>query len=236
MEDPLLGFRGWQGALEFGRFCACSFGTPFKKDTRLARVRAEHLRALDMMCTCGKPHCVRLEGGLTKRAAEYSPGFCAAYASAARAAYDREQPRLGEEEAAQLQPDGSIVGEMLWLNELSRALPWRDVRSAPLGRKEHINITELRTAVEAAITIGRRHPGCRVIILVDSRVAIGAGGKGRSCSISLNRVLRKALPELLGYDVYVGFMFVPSRLQPEDAASRLKAVLRAPPGPFQIGR
>ena len=220
---PFWSSMASRGALVVGRFCACAFGAPFRKDTRLARVRASHLEVLDKMCTCPGLHDVRLEGALTKKAAEYSPNFCAAYAAAAREAFLQEAPALGEDDVEQFAAEQGQASEMLWLNELSRCLPWRQTTSAPLGRREHINLTELRTAVAAALAVGRRHPGCRVIILVDSRVAIGAAGKGRSCSISLNRILRAHLPELLARDVYMGFLFIPSRLQPADAASRLRA-------------
>ena len=226
---PFWASMASRGALEIGRFCACAFGTPFRKDTRLARVRARHLRVLDQMCTCSGPHAVQLEGGLAKKAAEYSPRFCEAYADAARQAFDLEGPQLGVDEAAALSPDGGFASEMIWLNELVRGLHWRDVVSKPLAKPEHINISELRIALQAALAIAQKYPCSRILVLADSRVAIGAAGKGRSGSSALNKIIRKFLPDFLALDAYVGFLFVPSRLQPADAASRLKARLACPP-------
>ena len=73
---------------------------------------------------------------------------------------------------------------------------------------------------------GLRH--LRQLLLLDSRVAIGAVGKGRSASLILNPVLREMLPEILAKDVYFGFLFGPSRLNPADGPSRLRAGPWAP--------
>ena len=61
------------------------------------------------------------------------------------------------------------------------------------------------------------------MVLVDSKVTIGAAAKGRSASRLLNRELRRFAATFVARDVYVGLLFVPTRLQPSDGASRLRA-------------
>ena len=63
-------------------------------------------------------------------------------------------------------------------------------------------------------------PACRQMCLLDSRVAVGAFAKGRSASSQLNRVLRAALPHIVGGHIWPGFGFVPTRLNPPDDPTR----------------
>ena len=49
-------------------------------------------------------------------------------------------------------------------------------------------------------TLGSRGvPPGRVLVLIDSRVVLGAAGKGRSSSRSLNRILKRVAGEGLTY-------------------------------------
>ena len=107
---------------EMGRYCACSFGAPYRKDTRLARLRASCLRSLDRMCSCPGPHAVQLSGSETTRAAEYLPRFCREYAEAAAAAFHADPPSLGAAEAVAMNAGAPPVYETVWLNELLRCL------------------------------------------------------------------------------------------------------------------
>jgi len=136
------------------------------------------------------------------------------------------------DDAERMIADDGFPSEMLWLNDLGRNLPWTDVVSRPMQRCDHINISELRITLKAAATLAWKHPGCRIIVLIDSRVAMGAAGKGRSSSFSLNRVLRSFMLEIIGLEAYIGILFVPSRLQPADAALRLRARVALAPGPL----
>ena len=213
-----------RGACEIGRFSACQFGASFRKDTRLARVRAEFLRPLDRPCVCGVPHAARLEGGRDEGAAEYLPAFCQEFAALARGQFDVEMPSLGAADAESVTKDVCVANEMLWVNDLARDLPWRVTRSSPDPVDDHINVKELRAALGEAARVALRGPsGIRILLLVDSKVTIGAAAKGRSASRLLNRELRRFAATFVARGVYVGLLFVPTRLQPSDGASRLRA-------------
>ena len=58
--------------------------------------------------------------------------------------------------------------------------------------------------------------------MLDAKVAIGALGKGRSASRLLNDELKAALPDIVGKDLYFGYLHGPSRLNPGDPPSRLR--------------
>lgn len=207
---------------EIGRFCACQFGAPYRKDTRLARLRADCLRPLDRMCCCTGPHAVSLAGGETKKAAEYVPRFCTEYAAAAAAVHRADPPALGQDEAAAMATGTPACYEKFWINDLLRELPWVPTASRPVGGDAHINVRELRAGLRHGVMEARGARGLRILLVLDSRVSIGALGKGRSAAQLLNNELRAALPEILGQDLYLGFLFGPTRLNPADAPSRLR--------------
>ena len=155
-----IGFWTWFQGLpnaEIGRFCACAFGAPYKKDTRLARLNAGCLQILDRMCTCEAKHDMRLQGSETAKAAEYLPSFCADYASAVGAQFRFEHPQLGREEAEVMAAGTPPRYEALWVNDLLRELPWRVCASRPVGGDAHINIRELRSALRHGLAeVGSR--------------------------------------------------------------------------------
>jgi hypothetical protein len=89
----------------------------------------------------------------------------------------------------------------------------------------HINIQEARayaSEVRAVATelVGGGRRGCRQIFLVDSRVLVGAVRRGRSSSLSLNGVLRGALPFLLMGRLRPCIIWIPSKANPADHPSR----------------
>ena len=210
-----------QHRAEIGRFCACRFGAPYRKDTRLARLRAEFLRPLDQMCICTKPHAVQLSGSETTRAAEYLPAFCKQYAAATARHLQQLNTKPGIEEAAAMEEGTPARFEKLWVNDLLRELPWRTSSSRYVGGDAHINVRELRAALRHALQHTGRARGVRLLEVLDSRVSIGALAKGRSASKLLNDELRAACPDLVARDLYLGFLFGPTRLNPADAPSRL---------------
>ena len=205
-----------------GRFCGCRFGSLSRKDTRLARLRAPFLQALDQTCICEEPHPAHFEDNHTAAAADYMPGFCEQFACACRSGYDAAPPEFAKKDLELVAKDPDVRGERIWVNELLRSIPWRPRLSRPVPGSTHINVREARVALGCIAHAGRQRFSSRVLAVVDSRVAIGAGGKGRSASRPLNRELRHALPELIGADTYPGFIFGPTRLQPADDGSRLK--------------
>ena len=69
-----------------------------------------------------------------------------------------------------------------------------------------------------------QHQNCRVLILLDSRVTLGGAAKGRSAAPQLNGILHCIAAHTLAANVYLGFDFVPTRLNPSDGPSRFRAV------------
>ena len=149
-----------------GRFCACRLGAPYRKDTRLARLRAACLQPLDRMCECISPHAVELEGSATTPAAEYLPAFCAAYARAAGDHFRASPPQLGFDEAAALGEGTPARFEKLWVNDLLRDLHRAVTASRRAPGDAHINVRELRAGLRHAIleARGRRRQRCAEMI------------------------------------------------------------------------
>ena len=100
--------------------------------------------------------------------------------------------------------------------------PWTQVVSAPWRYLEHINVLELR-AVALALHWLLSYPSAmrrRVFLLVDSTVALFSLLKGRSSSPQLLFVLRKIGALLLASGVCLLSGWLPSAINPADAASR----------------
>lgn len=116
-------------------------------------------------------------------------------------------------EAAAFDRCYSVTRSCRWSTIISRA--WRDV--------EHINALELRAVLLAAHWVVS-HPSAvsrRVLLLVDSTVALYALWKGRSSSYPLLAVLRKINALLLAGGLTLLTGWLPSKVNPADAPSRL---------------
>ena len=91
--------------------------------------------------------------------------------------------------------------------------------------KKHINLLEL----EAVLALLRRLAcdgvrDARILILVDSRVALGALAKGRSSSRRINFVLKKTCAVCFAYGLYPELIWIPTWANPGDAPSRFKSL------------
>ena len=85
----------------------------------------------------------------------------------------------------------------------------------------HINVLELRAVLSLIKKLAARGAhDCRVLVLIDSRVALGALGKGRSSSRQINRVLRQVAALALYTGIVVEVVWVPTWANPSDAPSR----------------
>ena len=72
------------------------------------------------------------------------------------------------------------------------------------ARPAHINCLESRTVKTLAKLACRTSPDARIATLIDSRVTIGAGAKGRSSSAALSRIQQGSLAYVLGGGLYLG--------------------------------
>ena len=221
-----IGYWRWflrQRGCHIWTYAACRFGAPYRKLTRLATVRAGFLEPMMRPCVCKEKHRVTLTGGRAAAAAEYLPAFCQEYAARAHDQYHAVLPQFANDDLELVSQEPELRSERLWLNELIEGMSWKTTASVRSPRVEHINIKETRRALRAACAVGLASPGRKVLLLPDSRVAIGVFAKGRSASYQLNTLMRDYVGNIVGADLYLGCLFSPTRLQPADDASRLRA-------------
>ncbi len=64
--------------------------------------------------------------------------------------------------------------------------------------------------------------GSNIKILTDSQVVRGAVSKGRSSSFALLHLLKRLTASLLALDVTLSLQWIPTDINPADAASRGK--------------
>ena len=111
------------------------------------------------------------------------------------------------------------------LREIAPCLQWKPVLGW-VERPQHINLLELRARNRLLRRMSRRTPNHhqRIIGLCDSKVVLGACGKGRSSSRRVNWQLRLSLPDLLGGDIDIGEFYISTELMPADGISRGQGV------------
>ena len=99
---------------------------------------------------------------------------------------------------------------------------FRVVLSVEAHLPEHINLAEARAVVLYVkwILRSQRRFNRRLLVLVDSRVVLGAVTKGRSSSVPLNRILRQLAALSFAGGLTMQVVFTPTRHNPADAPSR----------------
>ena len=114
--------------------------------------------------------------------------------------------------------------ERLQLAERLIRLQWKTVLKLTCTDDAHINLKELRAVklyCRRRARLSKHYPfGQRLLILVDSKVAVGAITRGRSPSPSINRVLRQLIPICLAGKLHITPLWIPSKLNPSDPPSR----------------
>lgn len=94
----------------------------------------------------------------------------------------------------------------------------------PHLRQVHINISELAAHLREEKLLADEAFSIRVPYGLDSQVALGSLVKGRSASPQLTSLLSRSIPTVLGRDVYGGYGFFPSGVNPADAPTRHETV------------
>ena len=95
----------------------------------------------------------------------------------------------------------------------------------PFFEGKHINLLELESLIsflERITSEGIR--ARRLLVVVDSRVVLGAVSKGRSSSREINFLLRKLGFWCLAHDIALELVWVPTWANPADAPSRSKPI------------
>ena len=107
----------------------------------------------------------------------------------------------------------------LW-TVLSRTMQFQTKQVRAISGSVHINISELKAALEAESRKARLSPNSRFLVAADSQVSLGSLVKGRSSSLGLNSLLRRFLPTLLGYNIYTGWQYLTSADNVSDDPTR----------------
>ena len=129
-------------------------------------------------------------------------------------------------------PGGSLEAPTPLWADVVRSLTFElRKRARTKGRRPHINIGEVRGAIDAVRDAAQSSPSSRMLLGLDSQVALGAFAKGRSSSNSINAELEKSLPWILGGDIYVLLFWVWTHFNPADDPTRHLPV-RSPDTPL----
>ena len=107
---------------------------------------------------------------------------------------------------------------------------WTTTESTKFRRKAHINLLEmqmLKNEIMSRVNSGRGF--CRAVNLCDSRVVVGAYGKGRSSSKQLNHLLRSCLAWTIAGDLGMTNVWVDTHRNPADYPSRNKPIPQPDP-------
>ena len=112
-------------------------------------------------------------------------------------------------------------GSPLWSVQLSEGLEWKTWVQFQFRRVIHINLQESKAR---RALVKRLLPNQRVVVGQDSRVNLGAFSKGRSPSKSLNDLLRSEAPYVLGKNLYLSGIHMPTWSIRSDAPSRRRKV------------
>ena len=109
-----------------------------------------------------------------------------------------------------------------------KSASWRVVHSVDFRSMSHVNLQEARALrlVLRRLAATSTSPK-RVVVLIDSRVCLGAFTKGRSSSVLLNSILRTCLGLYLFGRIELSLVWVDTHTNPADDPSR-KVGLRRP--------
>ena len=230
--SPLSSFPEWQrlkglGAREF-EVCACALGNDSavgvrSRSTSLCRLgtrcKGFHLLAfgIDFQSLVG--HCSFSQAASQRSSLDLaSPGFlpdtlavalCHEFASTLRrVSHVASLSRLTTEGL-----------ESYVLNDIVTSVTWRDGDSWYWRAAAHINILESASVLRLLKRLATEGP-MRIVVLVDSSVALHACAKGRSPSRGLTPILRKIGALCLAAGLYPVYHYVPTRLNPGDCPTR----------------
>ena len=115
----------------------------------------------------------------------------------------------------------------LWVEDICESLPFKELFRYKFKRGGHINCLECRVYKSWLKHCSKKHPRCRIVSFLDSRVTMGAAAKGRSSSKALSRILRTSLGYIVGGCLYPGALHCRSSWNRADGPSRDGVV----PGP-----
>ena len=225
-EQPHLSKMAWLPAwsqlldMDFleSVIASCQFGSPHRKQFRFITYLLDS-EGLEVRCPGGHEH-VRVEGAYTKDSAVYVWGLARHLAKHFSAALARV--RAAENDCTSVEGHESLI-----LNDLLASSSWKVEKCWSWKRKSHINVLEGHGGLAVLADAALKCPDSRFCCLLDSRAAKGALAKGRSSSVSLQRVCKRSAAYQLGFGLYPGWGFAPTRLNVADDPTR-RTALRQP--------
>eukprot|EP00438_Fugacium_kawagutii_P033656 Skav204053 [mRNA] locus=scaffold3:301963:308610:- [translate_table: standard] len=191
---------------------SCSYGSIHQKEFAFlsAGMATKHL---ERPCTRDHTH-VKIEGSYTKASATYTPGLAKALAETFR---DHVLRRYRERDEEPWQPPGL---EDVLTNDIAQSLDWEVVRSWPWKSKSHINLLEVAASLRVMEIEARAGGDVRYVNLVDSQVALCSQAKGRSSSLALRNLLKRASTMSVAFGLYQAGRFCTTRLNGADHPTR----------------
>ena len=226
-EQPAFGFMRaldiWVFLVFLGAdeilFDWCRYDQPFRKTTRLVS-NCEALKELAVSCNHSHGH-EPLKGAATTRAGAYSKKFCDRVAEICRRVWKWNDPPMSDTDELFEPPKRRKPASALWAVQLSESLCWKPFMQYRFREQAHINLQESKARRSV---IKRLKPNRRVVMFQDSRVNLGSLGKGRSPADSLNRIMRREAPYLLGKNLYLAGAHMPTWSIRADGPSRFRPI------------
>ena len=111
----------------------------------------------------------------------------------------------------------------LW-HLLAQMLDYKLLFAKEKTGQRHINIGELRAGLKTERLIASRRPSSRVLLGLDSQVALGALSKGRSSSPAMNREMVRSIPTMVALDSYLETMYFHTSVNRADQPTRGKEI------------
>ena len=120
-----------------------------------------------------------------------------------------------------VEPVSTMKGAPLELENLMLAHSWTTSHKCKFSHRQHINILEMKMIkAELKALVKESTDPCRAVLLVDSRVCVGAFGKGRSSSRQLNRILRSMIGWSVAGQKTLHLIWIGTKANPADHPSR----------------
>ena len=219
LEQPRLAKMAWlaewrrlllPGAREFWT-ASCSFGSMRRKEFRFLAVGID-LSPICKPCTRDHSH-IRVEGKYTRESAKYTPLLADALAHEFSQALRRDS-----HVASSVKINVSGLENPI-LNDIVLSSAWIEGDAWHWRCPVHINILESAAVLRLLRSLAFSGPK-RIVVLVDSSVALCSAAKGRSPSRGLTPVIRKMAAVCLLAGLCPAFHFVPTRLNPADCPTR----------------
>lgn len=121
------------------------------------------------------------------------------------------------------EPTDCFQSNALW-SMLAQRLNYKLLFAKQKSGLRHINVGELRAGLKTEKILGHRRPSSRVLLGMDSQVALGSLVKGRSSSAALNAELARSIPLMLLQDTYFEGMYFNTAENRADQPTRGKEI------------